>query len=99
MNQAMTIPASRRIPRFIPTSSNCDRNRHRLIHPKKCGLRRVRVAAHIFSDESSDDDSGISANPTLYPDIQQLRSESSSLDSSEKMWAATRTCGSPHFFG
>lgn len=42
------------------------------VHLSPDDLRRVRVAAHIFSDESSDDDSGISANPTLYPDIQQL---------------------------
>jgi exopolysaccharide biosynthesis polyprenyl glycosylphosphotransferase len=35
-------------------------------------LRHVRVTVHVFSDETSDNDSDLTANPTLYPDIQEL---------------------------
>jgi exopolysaccharide biosynthesis polyprenyl glycosylphosphotransferase len=35
-------------------------------------LRHVRVSVHPFSDESSDDDSDLTGNPTLYPDIEEL---------------------------
>lgn len=47
-------------------------NQSLAVHLAPDDLRRVRVAVHIFSDESGDDDSDISADPTLYPDIQQL---------------------------
>jgi len=42
------------------------------VHLRSEDLRQVRVSLHFFSDESSDDDSGLSANPRLYPDIQEL---------------------------
>jgi lipopolysaccharide/colanic/teichoic acid biosynthesis glycosyltransferase len=47
-------------------------NQSLAMHLNADDLRYVSVAIHIFSDESSDDDSGISPNPALYPDIQQL---------------------------
>jgi exopolysaccharide biosynthesis polyprenyl glycosylphosphotransferase len=47
-------------------------NQSLAVHLSPDDLRQVRVAVHIFSDESGDDDSDISADPTLYPDIQQL---------------------------
>ena len=36
-------------------------------------LRQVRVTLHIFSDDSNEDDSDLTGNPTLYPDIKQLQ--------------------------
>jgi exopolysaccharide biosynthesis polyprenyl glycosylphosphotransferase len=42
------------------------------VHLHSNDLRHVRVTVHIVSDETSDDDSNLTANPTLYPDIQEL---------------------------
>jgi exopolysaccharide biosynthesis polyprenyl glycosylphosphotransferase len=47
-------------------------NKTLTVHLTPAELRQVRVSVHIFSDETSDDDSDLTANPTLYPDIQQL---------------------------
>lgn len=49
-------------------------NRALASHLNSSDLRHIRVTIHVVSDETSDEDSHLTANPTLYPDIQQLHS-------------------------
>jgi exopolysaccharide biosynthesis polyprenyl glycosylphosphotransferase len=42
-------------------------------HLSTSDLRHVRVSIHVFSDEMGDEDSDLTGNKTLYPDLDELQ--------------------------